>query len=135
MSGPQPDTKRGQKGIAVGTLLVAASILALLRPVALHAQETELRGEVSESAILADQQRKARQLRAQGSLDQASPAVQTAQDATPANTYQPVSPGAVADEDQAAGATASIFDQPQAGDDPFAANQPPAKPRRPAVEG
>ncbi|PBB86727.1 MULTISPECIES: outer membrane beta-barrel protein [unclassified Mesorhizobium] len=135
MSGPQPDTKRGQKGIAVGTLLVAASILALLRPVALHAQETELRGEVSESAILADQQRKARQLRAQGSLDQASPAVQTAQDATPANTYQPVSPGAVADEDQAAGATASIFDQPQAGDDPFAANQPPAKPRRPSTAG
>ena len=39
-------------------------MLALLRPTPLCAQETELRGEVSESAILSDQQRKARQLSA-----------------------------------------------------------------------
>ncbi|RWD64944.1 MAG: hypothetical protein EOS37_26845, partial [Mesorhizobium sp.] len=44
-------------------------------------QETELRGEVSESAILADQQRKARQLRGQGAQDQNAPAA--AQDTAP----------------------------------------------------
>ncbi|RUU12116.1 hypothetical protein EOD23_08440 [Mesorhizobium sp. USDA-HM6] len=133
MSGAQPETKRGRKGIAVSTLLVAASVLALLRPAPAFAQETELRGEVSESAILADQQRKARQLRAQGSLDQASPAAQTAEDQTLANPYEPVSPGAVPDDDQAAGAAGSIFDQPQATDDPFAYDQTAARPRRPST--
>ncbi|MDX8498666.1 outer membrane beta-barrel protein [Mesorhizobium sp. VK4C] len=133
MSGAQPETIRGRKGIAVSTLLVAASVLALLRPAPAFAQETELRGEVSESAILADQQRKARQLRAQGSLDQAAPATQTAEDQTQANPYEPASPGAVPDDDQAAGAAGSIFDQPQATDDPFADDQTAAKPRRPST--
>ena len=62
MSGAQPENSRGRKGKAVCALLLATSMFALLRPTALHAQETELRGEVSESAILSDQQRKARQL-------------------------------------------------------------------------
>ncbi|AZO21936.1 MULTISPECIES: outer membrane beta-barrel protein [unclassified Mesorhizobium] len=130
MSGAQPETKSGRKGIAVSTLLVAASVLALLRPAPVLAQETELRGEVSESAILTDQQRKARQLRAQGSQDQAAPA---ADNQTQANPYQPESPGAVPDDDQTAGATASIFDQPQATDDPFADDQTTAQPRRPST--
>ncbi|AZO28055.1 outer membrane beta-barrel protein [Mesorhizobium sp. M1B.F.Ca.ET.045.04.1.1] len=133
MSGAQPETIRGRKGIAVSTLLVAASVLALLRPAPAFAQETELRGEVSESAILADQQRKARQLRAQGSLDQAAPAAQTAEDQTQANPYEPASLGAVPGDDQTAGATGSIFDQPQATDDPFADDQTAAKPRRPST--
>ncbi|RWA72979.1 outer membrane beta-barrel protein [Mesorhizobium sp.] len=133
MSGAQPETIRGRKGIAVSTLLVAASVLALLRPAPAFAQETELRGEVSESAILADQRRKARQLRAQGSLDQAAPAAQTAEDQTQANPYEPASLGAVPDDDQAAGATGSIFDQPQATDDPFADDQTAARPRRPST--
>ncbi|WFP78393.1 outer membrane beta-barrel protein [Mesorhizobium sp. WSM4906] len=133
MSGPQPETRRGRKGIAVSTLLVTASVLALLRPAPVFAQETELRGEVSESAILADQQRKARQLRAQGSPDQAAPAAQTAEDQTPANPYEPASPGAVPDHDQTAGATGSIFDQPQATDDPFADNLTATRPRRPST--
>ncbi|MDX8520080.1 outer membrane beta-barrel protein [Mesorhizobium dulcispinae] len=130
MSGGEPDTKTGRKGIAVAALLLTASILALLRPAPVFAQETELRGEVSESAILADQQRKARQLRAQGSLDQAAPA-QAAADQTPANPYQPESSGAVPDDDQTA--AGSIFDQPQATDDPFADNRTVAKPRRPST--
>lgn len=119
--------------MAVGALLMAASVLALLRPGPVFAQETELRGEVSESAILTDQQRKARQLRVQGSQDQGTPATQTAGDQTLANPYQPESPGAVPDDDQTADAAASIFDQPQATDDPFADNQTPARPRRPST--
>ncbi|TJW70442.1 MAG: hypothetical protein E5V92_33795, partial [Mesorhizobium sp.] len=115
MSGGEPDTKTGRKGIAVAALLLTASVLALLRPAPVFAQETELRGEVSESAILADQQRKARQLRAQGSLDQAAPAAQAAADQAQANPYEPASPGAVPDDE---GASGSIFDRPQATDDP-----------------
>ncbi|MBZ9848744.1 outer membrane beta-barrel protein [Mesorhizobium sp. CA14] len=132
MSGGQPETKIGRKGIAVAALLLTASALALLRPAPAFSQETELRGEVSESAILADQQRKARQLRAQGSLDQTQPAAAAAQDTAP-TTYQPSSPGAVPDDDQTAGATDSIFDQQQATEDPLAVTTTPAKPRRPST--
>ncbi|WP_027165182.1 outer membrane beta-barrel protein [Mesorhizobium sp. WSM3224] len=132
MSGGQPETKIGRRGIAIAALLLTASALALLRPVPAFSQETELRGEVSESAILADQQRKARQLRAQGSQDQNSPAAVPLQDTT--TTYQPASPGAVPDDDQAAGATDSIFDQqPQATDDSSAGTTAPVKPRRPST--
>src|SRR5689334_15793289 len=131
MSGGQPETKIGRKGIAVAALLLTASALALLRPAPAFSQETELRGEVSESAILADQQGKARQLRAQASLDQNAPAVAN-QETAPTTTYQPASPGAVPDDDQAASATDSIFDQPQATDDPLADTTKPAKPRRPS---
>ncbi len=120
-------------GIAVAALLLTASALTLLRPAPAFSQETELRGEVSESAILADQQRKARQLRAQGSQDQAPPAATTAQATTPATPYQPASPGAVPDDEQAAGAADSIFDQPQAGDDSLTGNPTPVKPRRPST--
>ncbi|RRI07980.1 hypothetical protein EH240_01000 [Mesorhizobium tamadayense] len=130
MSGGEPVTKTGPKGIAVAAFLLTASVLALLRPAPVLAQETELRGEVSESAILTDQQRKARQLRAQGSQDRAAPATQAAEDQTLANPYEPASPGAVPDDE---GATASIFDEPQATDDPFADNQTAAKPRRPST--
>ncbi|MEZ2329467.1 outer membrane beta-barrel protein [Mesorhizobium sp. RCC_202] len=132
MSGGQPETKFGRKGIAVAALLMTASALALLRPAPAFSQETELRGEVSESAILADQQRKARQMRAQGAQNQTPPPASPALDA-PAATYQTASPGAVTDDDQAAGATGSIFDQPQANDDPLAANPTPVKPRRPST--
>ncbi|TIT94323.1 MAG: hypothetical protein E5W43_26655, partial [Mesorhizobium sp.] len=133
MFGGEPDTKKGRKCIAVAALLLTASIVALLRTVPAFSQETELRGEVSESAILADQQRKARQLRPQGSLDQAVPATQMAEDQTPANPYEPASPGAVPDDDQTGGAEGSIFNQPQATDDPFADNQTIAAPRRPST--
>ncbi|RAZ91965.1 hypothetical protein DPM33_05725 [Mesorhizobium hawassense] len=128
MSGGQPETKIGRKGIAVAALLLTASALAMLRPVPAFSQETELRGEVSESAILADQQRKARQLRAQGSQDQNAPAA--AQDTAP-TTYQPASPGAVPDDDQAT--ADSIFDQPQATDASPADTTAPVKPRRPST--
>ncbi|TPN82718.1 hypothetical protein FJ987_10710 [Mesorhizobium sp. CU2] len=131
MSGGQPDTKIGRKGIAIAALLLTASALALLRPAPAFSQDTELRGEVSESAILADQQRKARQLRAQGSQDETPAPAATAQNTAP-TAYQPVSPGAVPDDDQTAG-TGSVFDQPQVGDDPLATNPTPVKPRRPST--
>ena len=132
MSGGQPETKFGRKGIAVAALLLTASALALLRPAPAFSQETELRGEVSESAILADQQRRARQLRTQGTPDQNAPAAVAVQDTAP-TTYQPASPGAVPDDDQTAGATNSIFDQPQATDTSPADAMAPVKPRKPST--
>ena len=77
----------------------------------LHAQETELRGEVSESAILSDQQRRARQ------LSMASPGKQrlpTPPQASRRPAYVPASPGALPDDTDAAQAGAgSIFDPPR----------------------
>ncbi|WP_167434335.1 outer membrane beta-barrel protein [Mesorhizobium helmanticense] len=131
MSKAQPEKKRGRKGKAVCALLLATSVFALLRPTLPYAQETELRGEVSESAILADQQRKTRQMSMAGSQDRATGA--TAQGDAPAPTYQPASPGAVPDDGTGtASATGSIFDPPAAADDPFADNPAPVPPRRSA---
>lgn len=111
-------------------MLLATSMLALLRPTALHAQETELRGEVSETAILSDQQRKARQL-ALAAQGQQAP-VNAAQDNAPARTYLPASAGAVPDDTDAGAATAtgSVFDPPSAIDDASADTAAPPKPRR-----
>ncbi|TIX11050.1 MAG: hypothetical protein E5V46_18150, partial [Mesorhizobium sp.] len=128
MTGAQPETKRGRTGKAVSTLLLAASVLALLRPMPLQAQETELRGEVSESAILSDQQRKVRQMSRARAQDQDTP--QTATADAPADAYSPASSGAVPDDTDAAAADESIFEQPAATDDPFADNPAPPKPRR-----
>ncbi len=111
-------------------MLLATSMLALLRPTALHAQETELRGEVSETAILSDQQRKARQL-ALAAQGQQAP-VNAAQDNAPARTYLPASAGAVPDDTDAGAATAtgSVFDPPSATDDASADAAAPPKPHR-----
>ncbi|MBZ9670508.1 outer membrane beta-barrel protein [Mesorhizobium sp. ES1-3] len=126
MSGVQPEKLRGRQGKAVCALLLATSILALLRPAPLHAQETELRGEVSESAILSDQQRKARSL----VLAQQAAANAAAQDDAPARTYLPASVGAVPDDTDAANSTTSVFDPPQAVEEASADTPAPPKPRR-----
>ncbi|MBZ9758132.1 outer membrane beta-barrel protein [Mesorhizobium sp. ESP6-5] len=126
MSGVQPEKLRGRQGKAICALLLATSILALLRSTPLHAQETELRGEVSESAILSDQQRKARNL----VLAQQAAANAAAQDNASARTYLPASAGAVPDDADAANSTTSVFDPPQAGDDASADAPTPPKPRR-----
>ena len=130
MSGVQPRKSRGRKSKAAWALLLATSMLALLRPQALRAQETELRGEVSESAILSDQQRKARQL-ALAAQGQQAPA-DAAQDNAPARTYLPASAGAVPDDTDTndAAATGSVFDPPAATDDTSADTPAPPKPRR-----
>jgi hypothetical protein len=121
MSGAQPEMKRRRNGKAVCALLLATSVFALLRPAQPYAQVTELRGEVSESAILA------------GAQDQTAQAGATTQSDAPAPTYQPASPGAVLDDDTAP-ATGSIFDPPEATDDPFAETPAPVPPRRPSSE-
>src|SRR3990170_3588037 len=119
MSGAQPEKKRRRNSKAVCALLLATSVFALLRPAQPYAQVTELRGEVSESAILDDQQRKTRQLSMASAQDQTAQAGATTQSTAPTPTYQPASPGAVQDDDTAP-ATGSIFDPPEATDDPFA---------------
>ncbi|MER9023785.1 outer membrane beta-barrel protein [Mesorhizobium sp. M0815] len=125
MSGFQPQNKIGRKGNAVCALLLATSVLALSRPALLCAQETELRGEVSESTILDDQQYRIRQL---------GMAAATANDDTPLPTYRPASPGALPDDGtgEAAATTGGTFDPPAASDDPFADPAPPPR-RRPSA--
>lgn len=110
-------------------MLLATSVFALLRPAQPYAQVTELRGEVSESAILNDQQRKTRQLSI--AQDQTAQAGATTQSTAPTPAYQPASPGAVQNDDMAP-ATGSIFDSPEATDDPFADTPAPVPPRRPS---
>ncbi|TIM66269.1 MAG: hypothetical protein E5Y60_19955, partial [Mesorhizobium sp.] len=99
MSGAPPEKKKRRNGKAVCALLLATSVFALLRPAQPYAQVTELRGEVSESAILDDQQRKTRQLSI--AQDQTAQAGATIQSTAPTPTYQPASPGAVQDDDAA----------------------------------
>ncbi|TIQ55257.1 MAG: hypothetical protein E5X61_06060 [Mesorhizobium sp.] len=131
MSGAQPEQKRRRNGKAVCALLLATSVFALLRPAQPYAQVAELRGEVSESAILDDQQRKTRQLSMASAEDQTAQAGAATQSTAPAPTYQPASPGAVLDDDMAP-ATDSIFDPPEATDDAFADTPAPVPPRRPS---
>ncbi|WP_256751476.1 outer membrane beta-barrel protein [Mesorhizobium sp. Mes31] len=133
MSGAQPEKSGGRRGKAACALLLATSMLALLRPAPLHAQETELRGEVSESAILSDQQRKARQLALARQAQQAL--ANAAQDNAPARTYLPASAGAVPDDTNTndATATGSVFDPPAATDDTSTDTAAPPKPRRPST--
>lgn len=100
-------------------MLLATSVFALLRPAQPYAQVTELRGEVSESAILA------------GAQDQTAQAGAATQGDAPAPTYQPASPGASEDDDTAP-TTGSIFDPPEATDDPFAETPAPVPPPRPS---
>ncbi|WP_181166651.1 outer membrane beta-barrel protein [Mesorhizobium sp. B2-5-4] len=129
MSGVQPEKLRGRRDKAACALLLATSILALLRPAPLHAQETELRGEVSESAILSDQQRKAGSL----VLAQQTAANADARDNAPARTYLPASADAVPDDTDAANSTTSVFDPPQASDDTSADAPTQPKPRRTSI--
>jgi hypothetical protein len=133
MSRALPEKKKGRTGGAFCALLLATSMLALLRPTALHAQETELRGEVSESAILSDQQRRARQLSKANTQVKPAPADTAPTENTP-TAYVPASDGALPDDTDPSQAGAnSIFDPPQATDDSFADQPPTVQPRRPST--
>lgn len=114
------ERRRGRAALCA--LLLATSAFALLRPASTHAQETQLRGEVSESAILADQQRKTNQMTLAGQ-DSTTPAPQLQSPLSP----DPASPGATTG---GAGTTAtgSIFDLPPSGD--AATGNPPRKSKR-----
>ncbi|MES0133763.1 outer membrane beta-barrel protein [Mesorhizobium sp. M0016] len=133
MSRAQPQEKKGRTGRAFCALLLATSVLALLRPTALHAQETELRGEVSESAILSDQQRRARQLSKANRQVKPAPA-DTAPTGNTPTAYVPASDGALPDDTDPSQAGAnSIFDPPATIDDSFADKPPTVQPRRPST--
>ncbi len=80
-------------------MLLATSVFALLRPAQPYAQVTELRGEVSESAILDDQQRKTRQLSI--AQDQTAQAGATTQSTAPTPAYHTATPDPVHDRDTA----------------------------------
>ncbi|ESX48907.1 hypothetical protein X762_11480 [Mesorhizobium sp. LSHC426A00] len=114
-------------------MLLATSVLALLRPTALHAQETELRGEVSESAILSDQQRRARQLSKANTQVKPAPA-DTAPTGNTPTAYVPAGDGALPDDTEPSQAGAnSIFDPPATIDDSFVDKPPTVQPRRPST--
>ncbi|MGX5847195.1 outer membrane beta-barrel protein [Mesorhizobium sp. PL10] len=133
MSRAQPEKKKGRMGRAFCALLLATSVLALLRPTALHAQETELRGEVSESAILSDQQRRARQLSKANTQVKPAPADTTPTENTP-TAYVPASDGALPDDTDPPQAGAnSIFEPPATTDESFADQPPTVQPRRPST--
>lgn len=133
MSRALPEKKKGRTGGAFCALLLATSVLALLRPTALHAQETELRGEVSESAILSDQQRRARQLSKANTQVKPAPADTAPTENTP-TAYVPASDGALPDDTDPSQAGAnSIFDTPATTDESFADQPPTVQPRRPST--
>jgi hypothetical protein len=131
MSRAQPENKKGRTGRAFCALLLATSALALLRPAPLYAQETELRGEVSESAILFDQQQRARKT----GRPQAQPATTPPPPENRTATYLPASDGALPDDanSDTKAAPNSIFDPPAAIDDPFGDKPAAAPPRRPST--
>lgn len=105
----------------------------MLRPTALHAQETELRGEVSESAILSDQQRRARQLSKANTQVKPAPA-DTAPTGNTPTAYVPAGDGALPDDTEPSQAGAnSIFDPPATIDDSFVDKPPTVQPRRPST--
>ncbi|MCP9229955.1 outer membrane beta-barrel protein [Mesorhizobium sp. LMG 17147] len=132
MSGFQPQNKMGRKGKAVCALLLVTTVFALSRPTPLCAQETELRGEVSDSPILDDQQYKIRQTSMAGT--QAAQAAAIPNDTTPLPTYRPASQGALPDDGTGeAAATGGTFDPPAASGDPFPDNPAPPPRRRPSA--
>lgn len=115
------ERRRGRAALCA--LLLATSAFALLRPASTHAQETQLRGEVSESAILADQQHKTNQMTLAGQ-DSTTPTTQLQSPLTP----DPTSPGATTGGTGTA-TTGSIFDLPPSGADAATGN-PPRKSKR-----
>lgn len=114
------ERRRGRAALCA--LLLATGPFALLRPALALAQETELRGAVSESAILADQQRKTNQMTLAGQ-DSTTPAPQLQSPLSP-----PASPSTTSG---GTGTTTSgsIFDLPPSGSDAATGN-PPRKPKR-----
>lgn len=113
-------------------MLLATTVFALSRPTLLYAQEAELRGEVSESTILDDQQYKIRQTSMAGT--QAAQAAAIPNDNTPLPTYRPASRGALPDDGTGeAAATGGTFDPPAASGDPFPDNPAPPPRRRPSA--
>lgn len=117
----RPGSRRCRPAEALRALLLAGSVLAMVRPV--QAQDMELRGEVSDPAILRAQEARARQ--ATEILAPRATGI-----ATPA--YQPISTGAVP-EAPATVSTGSIFDGPATADAPDNVEATPLPRRLPNV--
>jgi hypothetical protein len=120
----QPKTRTAERTGTVRKLLLAASTLLPISTVSVLAQNLELRGEVSESAILSDQQAKTRE------MAQAQAAQGTTTSGSTSAIYRPSSAGIVSDDTDTGISTGSIFGVQQP-TDAFADDAAPLPRRRP----
>ncbi|OJU52418.1 MAG: hypothetical protein BGO03_07690 [Mesorhizobium sp. 61-13] len=123
----QSRTRTAERARTVRMLLLAATALLPMSTISVLAQNLELRGEVSESAILSDQQAKTREM-AQAQAARGT----TGAGGAPSAIYRPSSAGAVADNTDTGLSTGSIFGAQQP-TDTFADDAPPLPRRRPAA--
>lgn len=115
--------ERRRGGATLCALLLATSAFALLRPASTHAQETELRGSISDTTVLADQLRKTNQMTPAGQ-DSTTPTTQLQSPLSP----DPASPSATTGGTGTT-ATGSTTDLPPSGADAATGN-PPSKSKR-----
>jgi hypothetical protein len=120
----QSRTRTAERAGTVRKLLLAASALLPISTVSVPAQNLELRGEVSESAILSDQRAKTRE------MAQAQAQGTTSTSGLPSAVYRPSS--ATGDGADAGLATGSIFATQQS-TDAFSDDEPMPLRRRPAT--
>ncbi|KQZ86957.1 hypothetical protein ASD64_05700 [Mesorhizobium sp. Root157] len=126
MPRPQSRTRTAERTRTVRTLLLAASALLPISTNSLLAQNLELRGEVSESAmILSDQQAKTQEM-TQAQAAQSG----TAAGGLPTPIYRPLSQSAAGDDDDTTISTGSIFGA-QPATNTFAEDLVPLPRRRP----
>lgn len=98
----QPKNRPRRKSEALFALLVATGTAMLAKPAPLAAQDMGLRGEVAEATVLQDQ---ARDGISTGTIAGTGTQQDTLQAPTSAPAYQPISPGAVPDQTDAASAS------------------------------
>jgi hypothetical protein len=131
----QPRSRGRSKREAACALLLATSVLALITPATVKAQELGLRGEVSEASIQQDQLDNAGKLGAARAPSKSAPAGTFGQNDSPTPAYVPASAGAVPDVTDATTTTGGIApsaaDNSAFSDDPAPlAKAPPWKPRQ-----
>ncbi|OQM77086.1 outer membrane beta-barrel protein [Manganibacter manganicus] len=107
----RPETRRYRRSEAISALLLAGSLCALTTVVPAMAQDLELRGEVSESAIQNDQQAKTRRLAEAQAALAAADAGNSGPTGLSSAPYQPASPDPFADDDSTGSISGSIFDE------------------------
>jgi hypothetical protein len=129
----QPKNRPGRKGNALTALLAGTAVAMLARPVPLAAQDLGLRGEIAESGAVTSPSNDGLTT---GAISPAPP--DSTQSATTAPAYQPISPGAIPDQPDAAASDAADYNQGSLSDastDGFAdtpRTAPATTPRQPA---